>query len=440
MSIDETLSSCRLSDIAKLNPATEIPSGIQRGSDVSFVPMADVSECGDWFNRQVRKFETVANGFTSFLDGDVLVAKITPCFENGKGAHATTLVNGIGFGSTEFHVLRASADTDGRFLFHVTQSERFRRSGLAFMAGSAGQQRVQRDLFHCFEVPCFTWEEQARVACVLDTLDTAIRQTEAIIAKLKQVKQGLLHDLLTRGIDENGELRPPQSEAPHLYKQSPLGWIPKEWDAVRIGSTLVHPPRNGLYKPPSLIGRGTLIVGQTAFTHDGSVDTALARRARVSIKELDYFGLEPSDLLVTRVYATASGVGLPYLVPSLLESAVYESNMMRLRARSEVIKSEVLFAWLRSAAVRRQIAGAISSSNQSSINQQSLSAIVIGCPDTAEQERIVSVATAFGYKQTHSALHHRQLNDLKTGLMSDLLTGRVRVTPLLASNDATHNK
>ena len=69
------------------------------------------------------------------------------------------------------------------------------------------------------------------IAAVLDTLDTAIHETEAIIAKLKAVKQGLLHDLLTRGIDANGELRPPQAEAPHLYKESPLGWIPKEWDA-----------------------------------------------------------------------------------------------------------------------------------------------------------------------------------------------------------------
>ena len=74
--------------------------------------------------------------------------------------------------------------------------------------------------------------EQVKIAEVLDTLDTTIRQTEAIIEKLKQVKQGLLHDLLTRGIDANGELRPPQSQAPHLYKDSPLGWIPTEWDVA----------------------------------------------------------------------------------------------------------------------------------------------------------------------------------------------------------------
>ena len=79
----------------------------------------------------------------------------------------------------------------------------------------------------------------AKIAEILDTLDTTIRQTEAIIEKLKQVKQGLLHDLLTRGIDANGELRPPQSQAPHLYKDSPLGWIPREWEHAQPGRDLV---------------------------------------------------------------------------------------------------------------------------------------------------------------------------------------------------------
>lgn len=88
----------------------------------------------------------------------------------------------------------------------------------------------------CLKIFLPSYGEQQRVSQVLDTLGTAIHETEAIIAKLKAVKQGLLHDLLTRGIDANGELRPPQAEAPHLYKESPLGWIPQEWAALPFGS------------------------------------------------------------------------------------------------------------------------------------------------------------------------------------------------------------
>src|SRR5690606_17855660 len=106
-----------------------------------------------------------------------------------------------------------------------------------------------------------------KIAQVLDTLDTAIHETEAIIAKLKAVKQRLLHDLLTRGIDANGELRPPQSEAPHLYKPSPLGWIPKEWQiesVVKACSDVVDCP----HSTPHYQDHGVL-VARTMHIKDG---------------------------------------------------------------------------------------------------------------------------------------------------------------------------
>ena len=113
-------------------------------------------------------------------------------------------------------------------------------------------------------------DEQRSIATILDTLDTTIRQTEAIIDKLKQVKQGLLHDLLTRGIADNGELRPPQSEAPHLYKESALGWIPHEWRASSIGiSCDVH---NGLRLPIASGIRGRMTGEYPYFGPTGVLD------------------------------------------------------------------------------------------------------------------------------------------------------------------------
>lgn len=113
-------------------------------------------------------------------------------------------------------------------LFDKVQPELVRRaSGTTFLEISGAE-------FASIEVPSPCPDEKHLITKVLDTLDTAIHETEAIIAKLKAVKQGLLHDLLTCGIDANGELRPPQVEAPHIYKESPLGWIPKEWDASSL--------------------------------------------------------------------------------------------------------------------------------------------------------------------------------------------------------------
>ncbi|MHB8765288.1 MAG: restriction endonuclease subunit S [Deferrisomatales bacterium] len=121
-----------------------------------------------------------------------------------------------------------------RFLFHWLGHPAF-SAELARRSNATAQAGLYLGELGQVSVPVPEIPEQGAVAQILDTLDTAIRETEAIIAKLKAVKQGLLHDLLTRGIDANGELRPPQPEASHLYKQSPLGWIPKEWACKPFG-------------------------------------------------------------------------------------------------------------------------------------------------------------------------------------------------------------
>jgi type I restriction enzyme S subunit len=100
--------------------------------------MADVSESGQWTNHQVRRLSEIRNGYTPFQEGDLLFAKITACMENGKGAHAVGLANGIGFGATEFHVLRAKPDADARFIYHWLQSAPLRRKAEAMMTSSAG--------------------------------------------------------------------------------------------------------------------------------------------------------------------------------------------------------------------------------------------------------------------------------------------------------------
>src|SRR5690606_36011480 len=136
---------------------------------------------------------------------------------------------------------------DAAFLGQALQSEGCTRQYDNFMSGSALRRLVLRDI-RSITVPLPQAKHQRAIAQVLDTLDTASHESEAIVAKLKVVKRGLLHDLLTRGIDANGELRPPQAEAPHLYKESPLGWIPQGWALKTLGQILSEPTRNGLYK------------------------------------------------------------------------------------------------------------------------------------------------------------------------------------------------
>lgn len=113
---------------AQVNPERAVPPHLRPDDHVSFITMADVSDQGEWARHQERPLREVASGYAAFTDGEVLFAKITPGMENGKGAHAVGLTNGVGFGTTEFHVLRARKDAEPRFLYHWAQAPQLRDS------------------------------------------------------------------------------------------------------------------------------------------------------------------------------------------------------------------------------------------------------------------------------------------------------------------------
>lgn len=226
MSAQNPIQRVPLAKLAEINPS-RLTTSLLPTDEVSFIPMGDVTESGRWSGRQTRILADVRSGFTCFAEGDVLFAKITPCMENGKGCLAKGLVNSVGFGSTEFHVLRAKGDADAGFIYQWTIYQDLRKTAKNSMTGSAGQQRVPTDFFEKFEVLAFPKPEQTKIAEILSTVDRAIEQTEALIAKQQRLKTGLMQDLLTRGIDEHGNLR---SEHTHPFKDSPLGRIPVEWE------------------------------------------------------------------------------------------------------------------------------------------------------------------------------------------------------------------
>lgn len=124
-----------------MNPASDREFGPDEL--VSFVAMADVDEvAGEIARADDRPYRQVAVGYTPFMDGDVLFAKITPCMENGKAAVASLLTGGHGLGSTEFHVLRVGPEVRREWLFSYVRLPWFRRLAKASFTGTAGQQRV----------------------------------------------------------------------------------------------------------------------------------------------------------------------------------------------------------------------------------------------------------------------------------------------------------
>ena len=185
----------RLADVATVNPKRFGPPEDGR---ITFLPMEAVSDEAQILRRDGGDYEAYSKGYTTFQEGDVLIAKITPCFENGKGCFAEGLENGVGFGSTEFHVLRAHRDTSSRFLYHLTNSREFRFRGEANMQGSAGQRRVPTDFLKTYRLSIPpTLGEQEKVTVVLDRLDGAIAVQRSRLQAIRDEKKALMQQLLT---------------------------------------------------------------------------------------------------------------------------------------------------------------------------------------------------------------------------------------------------
>ena len=152
-----------LGSVCSINPKKSHDPRLVSGVEVSFVPMPAVTERGEIDSTAIKEYDKVKTGFTYFAENDVLFAKITPCMENGKGAVAKGLHNGIGFGSTEFHVLRPiSGKTDPYWIYALTAFSQFRMDAASNMTGSAGQRRVPASFLENYRVslPPIALQEQ----------------------------------------------------------------------------------------------------------------------------------------------------------------------------------------------------------------------------------------------------------------------------------------
>lgn len=271
--------------------------------------------------------------------------------------------------------------------------------------------------------------EQIKIAEILDTLDTAIHETEAIIAKLKAVKQGLLHDLLTRGIAANGELRPPQAEAPHLYKLSPLGWIPKEWDVVTLESvskTVTSGSRDWarFYADSGVlfVRIGNLTREHINFRYESTMYVRPPRNA-----DGQRTRLEPGDILIS----ITADLGIVGVVPDDLGEAYINQHIALVRPDIDAVNSRFVGHYLAGPIAQTYISKLNDAGAKAGLNLPTIRGLVTAKPRRAEQDLIATRLDEIDNRIQNATAEAAKLRELKSALMDDLLTGRVRVTPLL---------
>lgn len=315
----------RLKDICELNPSYVGDSV----DEVSFVPM----EClrYDKIIPQSISFKEAIGKYTAFADGDILMAKVTPCFENGNLAIASDLENGIGFGSSEIFVLRVNKKVNNRFLFYFIQSQKFREEACSTMCGVGGLKRIQPLFMRTYELDLPNKSIQEKIVSYLDKETEEIDQKIGLLNRQREayerLKKTTINHVVTRGLDPNVQLKNPNLPF--------IGQIPKDWEVKRVKDICTYVSRG---TTPDYVYESPFKVMNQATFSKGYIDSSLIRFTASGSKDAQIIY---GDLLMA---STGGGVLGKLLYFDSTDSSFYaDSHVTILRNSKNPLITKFLF-------------------------------------------------------------------------------------------------
>ena len=356
--------------------------------------------------------------------GDLIIAKMAEPL-----ARACIVPNTVvqGLIVADLIKLRLDRRHDPTFISSAINGTEFRREAERLSTGTT-RTRVSLSTIKRIHLKIPQPNEQRKIGDLIRTMDETIEQTEALIAKYQQIKSGLMHDLFTRGITPDGHLRPTREHAPTLYKASPLGWIPKEWEVGRLSDYL--DPINGIKPGPfgssitkdNYTASGFRVYGQEQVIA-GSLEVGDYFISPSKFAEMRGFEVLANDVLLSLV----GTVGCVLVVEPPFEPGIINPRLIRLRPGRDIALAHFLKYLLLTAGIRRQLDSLAGGGTMSVINGKVIRRLVAPLLAIHEQERIVERLDALDQSVISWSDDLSKLRQQKQGLMQDLLTGRMRV-------------
>ena len=201
----------RIKNITEINPPKSEVRSLPSGMDVTFLPMEAIGEKGELDISRSKQLGEVLTGYTYVTEGDVMLAKITPCFENGKAAIAKGLLNGVAFATTEVIPLRCLDNADAKFLYYLVTSDPFKSIAEGSMYGAGGQKRVADSFVAEYHFCQPSTSERIKIAAFLDyetaRIDQLIAKQRQLIELLKEKRQAVISHAVTKGLNPNAPMK-----------------------------------------------------------------------------------------------------------------------------------------------------------------------------------------------------------------------------------------
>lgn len=420
----------RLRYVAEINPSVRPDLLDAQDTEVSFLPMDAIGEDGSLSLERARPVAEVRNGYTYFEDGDVAFAKVTPCFENGKGALMQGLQHGAGFGTTELTVLRPKPGTYAKFLNYVLRSEKFRQNGAGAMTGAGGLKRVPDEFTLNFHADWPPYSEQVRIANFLDEqtarIDTLIAEKEQLLEHLTEFLAAELERSLT-GLGVQGT----RWRTGNIFFQD----LPTGWQASALKHLLSTPITDGPHETPEFIAEGVPFVSAEAIKA-GRIDFDRKRgyiSAELHSQYCQKVKPQRDDVFMVKSGNTTGAVAI---VETDEEFSVW-SPLAVLRVDPSKVLARFLYLAMQTPYFQRSIQLFWSQGTQPNIGMAVLENLQIAVPTLREQadivERVGGLRERVDALSAHCKAHISRLREYRSSLISAAVTGQLDLSTFKAA-------
>ena len=410
-----------------VNPPKSEVNNLPDDFKISFLPMDKIGEDGKLTLDEIKNLAEVKNGFTYFRDGDVIIAKITPCFENGKGSLCNELENGVGFGTTELHVLRPQKEFDPLFTFYWTRSDPFMQTGESLMYGAAGQKRIPTEFIKDFVIayPKLIKEQETIAKFLknqLTQIDEDIDKNQKLIGLLKEKRNTLINKVMTKGLHYTIPM-----------KHSGIEWIgkiPEHWVIQKIKHTSYVKGRIGWQglRSDEFTEKGPYLITGTDFG-SGKINWETCHHVEQWRYDQDpYIQIKNEDVLITK----DGTIGKIALVNGLPGSTTLNTGVMVIRPLHDDYLPSYLFWILQSQLFKEFIDMIKSGSTIKHLYQETFENFQFVLPDTLDEQREI---VEFIHKNTvelYSIIYkttnqNEKFQEYRQSLISAAVTGKIDV-------------
>lgn len=407
-----------LGDVVEVNPRRSFD--LLAEDMVTVVPMAALDEkSGLIANPIIQPLQEVTRGLRQFEEGDVLFAKITPSMENGKSAIARNLVNSVGFGSTEFHVLRSKGAVLPEYLWRFIRRQDFRAAAKKVMSGAVGQQRVPAEFLKNSKLPLPPLEEQKRIVERLDTLIGHIDCAQLILKKISTLianyRSSILEMAFTGRLtsDFRGD-EPEYQDIPRTWTVRRLGDVSEIQGGIQVGRQ--RDAQSDLVEVPYL---------RVANVQRGWLDLGEVKTISVTPLELRRLTLKKGDVLMNEG-GDRDKLGRGWVWDDQIENCIHQNHVFRIRLDAGVMSPEFLSHYANERGQQYFFEQGIQTTNLASVSKAKVAAFPVPVPPLLESLEIVRrIDDAFAWIDRVSADHQAAL-DLLPNLTASTLAKAFR--------------